>query len=57
MLTKLRLDGLNKNMRDWDIAFYGRIFNATCRYADMPTIQYPEGNYPFSFRQSQISPF
>ncbi|OQD71943.1 hypothetical protein PENPOL_c001G02647 [Penicillium polonicum] len=39
------LDGLNKNMRDWDIAHYGRIFNAACRNADMPTIQWPEDSY------------
>ncbi|KAJ5616217.1 hypothetical protein N7537_001331 [Penicillium hordei] len=39
------LDGLNKNMRDWDIAHYGRMFNAACRNADMPTIQWPEDSY------------
>lgn len=38
-----RLDGLNKNMRDWDIAHYGRIFNAACRNSDMPMIEYPHG--------------
>lgn len=43
MLTWPRLDGLNKNMRDWDVAHYGRIFNAACRNAEMPTIQYPDG--------------
>ncbi|KAJ5209004.1 hypothetical protein N7449_003383 [Penicillium cf. viridicatum] len=39
------LDGLNKTMQDWDIAHYGRIFNAACRNADMPTIQWPEDSY------------
>ncbi|KAJ5808470.1 hypothetical protein N7474_009739 [Penicillium riverlandense] len=39
------LDGLNKNMRDWDVAFYGRFFNAACRIVDMPVIQYPEDEY------------
>ncbi|KAJ6004975.1 hypothetical protein N7540_012774 [Penicillium herquei] len=39
------LDGLNKNMRDWDVAHYGRIFNAACRNADMTTIRYPEDKY------------
>lgn len=43
VLTWPRLDGLNKNMRDWDVAHYGRIFNAACRNAEMPTIQYPDG--------------
>lgn len=38
-----RLDGLNKDMRDWDVAHYGRIFNAACKNAEMPIIQYPEG--------------
>ncbi|KAJ5267072.1 hypothetical protein N7478_009880 [Penicillium angulare] len=39
------LDGLNKNMRDWDVAHYGRIFNAACRNAEMTTIGYPEEPY------------
>ncbi|KAJ5131500.1 uncharacterized protein N7515_007539 [Penicillium bovifimosum] len=39
------LDGLNKNMRDWDVAHYGRIFNAACRNADMPMIEYPDDHY------------
>ncbi|OOQ87887.1 Trehalose phosphorylase [Penicillium brasilianum] len=39
------LDGLNKNMRDWDVAHYGRIFNAACRNAEMPTIQHPDDQY------------
>ncbi|KAJ5338318.1 Glycosyl transferase family 1 [Penicillium brevicompactum] len=39
------LDGLNKTMRDWDIAHYGRIFNAACRNAEMPTIQFPGDTY------------
>lgn len=32
-------------MRDWDVAHYGRIFNAACRNAEMTTIRYPEGNH------------
>ncbi|KAJ5953172.1 hypothetical protein N7454_000068 [Penicillium verhagenii] len=39
------LDGLNKNMRDWDVAHYGRIFNAACKLADMAPISYPEDKY------------
>ncbi|KAJ6011279.1 hypothetical protein N7451_002691 [Penicillium sp. IBT 35674x] len=39
------LDGLNKDMRDWDLAHYGRIFNASCRLADMTTICYPDNKY------------
>ncbi|KAJ5174497.1 uncharacterized protein N7482_000374 [Penicillium canariense] len=39
------LDGLNKDMRDWDVAHYGRIFNAACRNAEMPMIQYPDDQY------------
>ncbi|GKZ37927.1 hypothetical protein AbraIFM66950_009790 [Aspergillus brasiliensis] len=37
------LDGLNKDMREWDTAFYGRSFNHICTDADMPTIDYPAG--------------
>ncbi|KAI9928972.1 hypothetical protein ASPWEDRAFT_104285 [Aspergillus wentii DTO 134E9] len=39
------LDGLNKNMRDWDTAFYGRVFNGSCRNSGMPTIDWPEDEY------------
>lgn len=39
----LRLDGLNKEMRDWDITFYGRRFNQSCRDTEMPVIGYPAG--------------
>ena len=39
------LDGLNKDMRDWDIAHYGRIFNRWCKEAEMPTIDYPNEEY------------
>ncbi|GFF43565.1 trehalose phosphorylase [Aspergillus udagawae] len=39
------LDGLNKNMRDWDMAYYGRVFNAACRNSGMPVINVPEDEY------------
>ncbi|KAI2791897.1 Trehalose phosphorylase [Penicillium oxalicum] len=39
------LDGLNKDMRDWDIAHYGRIFNQWCKEAGMPTVDYPTEKY------------
>ncbi|RAO65083.1 uncharacterized protein BHQ10_001095 [Talaromyces amestolkiae] len=39
------LDGLNKDMRDWDYAYYGRIFNHACRNAGMPPINYPDDQY------------
>ncbi|ODM19346.1 hypothetical protein SI65_05964 [Aspergillus cristatus] len=39
------LDGLNKNMRDWDVAYYGRAFNSWCRNSGMPPIDYPEDKY------------
>ena len=40
-----RLDGLNKEMREWDMAFYGCQFNQLCRDAEMAVIQYPVGKY------------
>ncbi|EYE94732.1 putative trehalose synthase (Ccg-9) [Aspergillus ruber CBS 135680] len=39
------LDGLNKNMSDWDAAFYGRAFNSWCRNSGMPAINHPEDKY------------
>ncbi|RAL15353.1 putative trehalose synthase (Ccg-9) [Aspergillus homomorphus CBS 101889] len=39
------LDGLNKNMQEWDVAFYGRIFNSMCRNSGMLTINFPEDEY------------
>ncbi|KAI3185302.1 hypothetical protein DTO027I6_9818 [Penicillium roqueforti] len=39
------LDGLNKTMRDWDTAFYGRVFNHCCRDTGMPTLNYPDGMF------------
>ena len=41
----IRLDGLNKPMSDWNISYYGRIFNSQCREQYMPTIQFPEGQH------------
>ncbi|EEH37656.2 clock-controlled gene-9 protein [Paracoccidioides lutzii Pb01] len=39
------LDGLNKPMDDFDIGYYGRLFNARCREIDMTTIDYPDDEY------------
>ncbi|PGH18860.1 hypothetical protein AJ79_00273 [Helicocarpus griseus UAMH5409] len=39
------LDGLNKTMDDWDIAYYGRVFNSKCREIGMTTIDYPNDEY------------
>ncbi|KAL3479187.1 hypothetical protein BJX99DRAFT_222643 [Aspergillus californicus] len=39
------LDGLNKPMRDYDVAHYGRIFNAAVRNSGMPVIDYPADEY------------
>jgi hypothetical protein len=33
-------------MRDWDAAFYGRLFNQSCRDTEMPVIDYPAGELP-----------
>ncbi|KAL4810360.1 hypothetical protein BDV18DRAFT_130840 [Aspergillus unguis] len=39
------LDGLNKNMRNADIAYYGRVFNSWARNSGMPVIDFPEDEY------------
>jgi hypothetical protein len=39
------LDGLNKNMRNEDIAYYGRIFNSWVRNSGMPVIDHPAGEF------------
>ncbi|OKL63516.1 hypothetical protein UA08_01663 [Talaromyces atroroseus] len=39
------LDGLNKTMRNWDIASYGRNFNTLCRHSHTATINYPDDEY------------
>ncbi|GAM39550.1 hypothetical protein TCE0_034f11188 [Talaromyces pinophilus] len=39
------LDGLNKTMRDWDVASYGRVFNTLCYNTRTPTINYPDDEY------------
>lgn len=37
------LDGLNKNMRNEDVAYYGRIFNSWARNSGMSVIDHPTG--------------
>ncbi|KAK2803027.1 hypothetical protein FQN51_004056 [Onygenales sp. PD_10] len=39
------LDGLNKPMDDWNIGYYGRVFNAKCREIGMTPINYPDDEY------------
>ncbi|EFR00780.1 hypothetical protein MGYG_03784 [Nannizzia gypsea CBS 118893] len=39
------LDGLNKPMDDWDLGYYGRVFNNKCREIGMTTIDYPMDEY------------
>ncbi|CAG8086779.1 unnamed protein product [Penicillium nalgiovense] len=46
MLASLdNFDGLNKKMNDFDIAFYGRQFNASCRDLGTISIHYPDDVY------------
>ncbi|KAE8414797.1 hypothetical protein BDV36DRAFT_235157 [Aspergillus pseudocaelatus] len=40
-----QMDGLNKNMSDSDITFYGREFNSLCRSFETPTLNYPDEQY------------
>lgn len=39
------LDGINKEMRDSDVAYYGRLFNQWCHGTGMPTIDHPADEY------------
>ncbi|PGH29501.1 hypothetical protein GX50_07746 [[Emmonsia] crescens] len=39
------LDGLNKPMDDFNVGYYGRIFNGKCREIGMTTIDYPDDEY------------
>ncbi|KAL3466687.1 hypothetical protein BJX64DRAFT_249672 [Aspergillus heterothallicus] len=39
------LDGLNKDMRDYDVAYYGRHFNSLVRNSGMPVIDHPADEY------------
>lgn len=43
-------------MRDWDMAYYGRVFNAACRNSGMPVISVPEGETAFSWG-GKLNPF
>lgn len=40
-----RLDGLNKDMRDWDNDFYLHYFGQECRNHSMPELAYPSRGY------------
>jgi hypothetical protein len=42
-----RFDGRNKDMKDLDLAFYGRQFNASYCNSGTKTINYPDG-WPFT---------
>ncbi|KAJ5135712.1 uncharacterized protein N7515_004990 [Penicillium bovifimosum] len=48
------LDGLNKNMRDWDTAAYGRMFNRCCKDSGTTTIDYP--NEPYIVQIARFDP-
>lgn len=40
-----RLDGLNKNMQDWDVKYYLHTLRQTCRAQGLPQLAYPERPY------------
>ncbi|KAI9728609.1 MAG: hypothetical protein M1834_007637 [Cirrosporium novae-zelandiae] len=39
------LDGLNKDMNEFDTSYFGRVFNSTCLQSGMPTLEYPATEY------------
>ncbi|KAJ6038316.1 heat shock trehalose synthase [Penicillium canescens] len=45
LATVDKFDGLNKDMNDFDLAFYGRQFNASCRETGTTIIDYPDDEY------------
>lgn len=46
MLTRAaRLDGLNKNLREWDLRYYHHSLRNACVDIQMNTLQYPAREY------------
>ncbi|KAJ6080559.1 heat shock trehalose synthase [Penicillium canescens] len=45
LATVDKFDGLHKGMRDLDLAFYGRQFNASCEEIGTTIIDYPDDEY------------
>ncbi|PNP74454.1 hypothetical protein FNYG_12210 [Fusarium nygamai] len=39
------LDGLNKPLRDWDVGYYGNIYNASCHAQKMTELHWPARKY------------
>jgi hypothetical protein len=37
----LRLDGLNKEINEWDTGYYGHIYNTQCHLQRMTELQWP----------------
>jgi hypothetical protein len=36
-------------MDDWDVGYYGRLFNTKCREIGMTTINFPQGTKDIGF--------
>ncbi|WKT52466.1 hypothetical protein QSH57_002980 [Fusarium oxysporum f. sp. vasinfectum] len=39
------LDGLNKPLRDWDVGYYGNMYNASCHAQKMTQLHWPARKY------------
>ncbi|KAG7409726.1 Trehalose phosphorylase [Fusarium oxysporum f. sp. rapae] len=39
------LDGLNKPLRDWDVGYYGNMYNASCHAQKMTELHWPSRKY------------
>ncbi|KAJ4044709.1 hypothetical protein NW761_008377 [Fusarium oxysporum] len=39
------LDGLNKPLRDWDVGYYGNMYNASCHAQKMTELHWPARKY------------
>lgn len=45
MLTRGRLDGLNKPMDDWDLQYYFHILRQTCQAQSLPQLAFPNRGF------------
>ena len=45
LIAATRLDGLNKNMSDWDLQYYFHVLRQTCQAQGIPQLAYPNRGF------------